>query len=215
MNLVTKSTKLALTAASFFALAASASASDLLDGLNEPAPAQTSNPFAGFYVGAQVGGEFVNLDIDDQFDGIGADGLIGGAHAGYNFCMGSFCTGPYVEGSWSNVDTNLFGTDILYQEWYAHGGWIAGLNVSNSSFLYGKAAYELQQWSSDAGSLDGDVQAFVLGGGIDTMLTGNTSLGAFIDYVIPHKIEANGTDISDLLDQSEALRAGVKLSIRQ
>jgi hypothetical protein len=207
----------ALLAASVIFSPNFANASDIFDGrLNQDSDQPVvSNPFAGFYVGAQVGGEFANLDIEDQFDGLGADGLIGGVHGGYNFALGNFVTGPYIEASWSNVDLNAGGVDLLYQEWYAQGGWIAGLNVSNASLVYVKAAYEFQQWNSDAGKLDGDVQAFVLGGGIDTMLTGNTSIGVFADYIIPHKIEANSVDITDMLEQSEAMRAGLKLTIRQ
>jgi outer membrane immunogenic protein len=66
MNLTTKSTKLFVTAASFFALAASANASDLLDGVLDQSadqPAGVSVNWSGVYVGGRVGVGNANHDL--------------------------------------------------------------------------------------------------------------------------------------------------------
>lgn len=210
-----KSSMAALAVA--MAFSAPVGATDLLDEKYDPASQyqeQIANPFAGFYVGAQVGGQFTNVDIEDQFDGLGADGLIGGIHGGYNFCAGNFCTGPYVEGGWSSVDSNLAGIELYAQEWYAQGGWLVGYRAWKSSLIYAKAAYEFSSWKVFE-TVDSDVESYVLGGGIDTLVGEHVSVGVFADYIVPNTIDIGGTDVTDALEQSESLRAGLKITVRQ
>jgi outer membrane immunogenic protein len=209
--------------ATLFAVSAPANAADVYgrDEVPESSYAQPDyNPFAGWYFGLQGGGQFTNIDINDQFDGIGADGLIGGAHAGYNMQMGSLVTGPYVEGGFSNVNVDInFGAgasgDLLSQDWYAQGGWLVGVEVYDKTLVFGRAGYEYAKWSSDFFSETVDVYSFVLGGGIETMIAANVSIGLTADYLIPHEIEVDSTNLTDLLDASEQLRAMARITYRQ
>jgi outer membrane immunogenic protein len=79
--------------ATLFSVSA-ASASDLLDGLNEPAPEQAQVNWTGLWVGAVGGYNFFNSELDyfagdeDQVhgnvDGLGAEGFFGEAQLGYD-----------------------------------------------------------------------------------------------------------------------------------
>lgn len=174
----------------------------------------SSNPFAGFYVGVQAGGQFTNIDVMDQFDGIGADGFVAGGHAGYNFAGGRFVFGPYVEGGFSNVNTDISGFDALKQDSYVQLGGLAGYVVGSATLISVHGGYEWSQWGSDLGTGDIDVGAFVLGGGIDTMIAPHVSLGAKVDYLVTDSIEVSGFDASDLVE-AESLRATLRLTYRR
>lgn len=176
---------------------------------------RAANLFAGWYVGVQGGGQFTNIDVIDQFDGIGADGLIGGIHAGYNLSLGRLVTGPYVEGSLSNVNVDLAGQDLLVQDWYVQGGWLVGVNVSPSTLLSAHLGYEWAKWSSDLYDEEADVRSFAIGGGIDTIVASHVTFGVKLDYLIPHSIEVDSHDVTDFLDASESLRVMGRLTYRQ
>lgn len=198
-------------------IAGTASAADLGgsykdDGVNVEL---SRNPFAGFYFGIQAGGEFVNIDVYDQFDGIGADGLIGGVHAGYNFASGRFVFGPYVEAGLSNVNTEVGGQDLLVQDWYGQLGMLAGYVVGKSTLISIHAAYDHSEWGSDFGNLDLQVGAVALGGGVETMVADHVSLGLKLDYLVPVSVDANGADITDYVEKSEGFRGQLKLTYRR
>ncbi len=181
------------------------------------------NPFGGFYLGAQVGGQFTNIDIAPpglDFDGIGADGLIGGLHAGYNACVNRVCFGPYVEGGFGAVNSSINGTDIVSQDYYVQGGVMLGYMVGKASLISVHGGYDYAKWSSEvltAYNQDDDitVSSFVVGGGVDTMLTSNISLGLKVDYLMFSNVDANDQDYTDFLDQSESLRAQLRLTYRR
>jgi opacity protein-like surface antigen len=173
------------------------------------------NVFQGFGVGVHGGGQFTNIDIMDQFDGIGADGLVGGIHAEYLFGFGSLRVGPYIEGGISNVNTEIQGQDLINQDHYYGGGIKAGAVVWNSTLVYGKLGYEWSKWSILDDEADADVESVVLGAGIETMLMPHVSLGLEASYITPLNIEVEGDDITDLLEESESLRVIGKVSWRQ
>src|SRR6185503_4648314 len=170
--------------------------------------------FVGLGVGVHGGGQFTNIDILDQFDGIGADGLVGGIHAEYLFAVGGFRVGPYAEGGFSNVNTEIGGTDILNQDSYFGGGIKAG-HVFGNALIFGRVGYEWAQWSSDVFSGDIDVDSLVLGGGVDFMIARNVSVGLSADYLVPLNVEAGGTDVTDFVDESESLRVLARVTWRQ
>jgi opacity protein-like surface antigen len=177
--------------------------------------------FQGLGIGVHGGGQFTNVEIgegDFSFDGVGADGLVGGIHGEYLFAMGSFRVGPYVEGSLSNVNTNIEGfggeLDLLNQEYYYGGGVKAGMVAFNSALIYARAGIERAKWEF-AEAIDVDVDSFVLGGGVETMVTSNVSVGLGLDYVTPFNIEADGHDVTDLFEETESFRGTLRLTWRQ
>jgi opacity protein-like surface antigen len=177
------------------------------------------NPFAGFYIGADAGGEFANIDILDTFDGIGADGLTGGVHAGYNLCVNRVCFGPYIEGGLSNVNTDIGGFDLITQDYYVQGGAMIGYMVGNATLISVHAGYDYSAWSSDVLPLLGvsddiTVGAIAIGSGIDTMIARNLSLGVKVDYLMVNGVDLDNTDITDAIEESEAFRAKVRLTYR-
>ena len=92
------STIISLTAASFFALAASANATDIFDARNDALadPAPQAVNWSGLWVGALGGMNFFNSELDyfkhkgddnethANIDGLGSEGLFGEAQIGYD-----------------------------------------------------------------------------------------------------------------------------------
>lgn len=212
-------TRLLKTSASAAVLAISLAGSALAADLTKGDPtgsdyASYKAAFQGLGIGVHGGGQFTNIDVVDQFDGIGADGLIGGAHAEYLFGFGTFRAGVYAEGGISNVNTEIFGQDLLNQDWYAGVGVKAGAVVWNSTFIYGKAGYEISKWSIAEDLAEADVESVVVGGGVETMLMPNVSVGLEANYVVPLSVEVESKDATDLVEESESLRALLRLTYR-
>lgn len=206
-----------VSAAAILLGASSAFATDLKDAKTDflgLSSAKVDNPFAGFYGGLQAGGQFTNIDVMDQFDGIGADGLIGGAHVGYNMCSGRVCFGLYGEGGLSNVNVELGGQDALIQDWYAQGGALIGYVAGKSTLISVHAGYDWSAWSSDFTDADIDVGAYVIGAGIDTMIADRVSLGVKVDYLIADSVEVESHDVTDAVEKSEGLRVLGRITYR-
>jgi hypothetical protein len=203
---------IAVFLAALFA-AGAAHAADLRDPIAKIDQLAAGNaPFTGFYAGIEAGGQWTNLNFADTFDGIGADGGIAGAFAGYDFALAPrFRAGVYVNGGFSNVNTEIGGFDLLSQDDYIGAGARLCVLVSNSSQICGKAGYEWQNWSSDLISADVDVGQIVLGGQLETTLAEHSSFHITADYLKPNNVEIGGTDVTDAVKKSESLRvlAGV------
>ena len=210
-----------ITAASLVALFAAtpALAADLGGSTKDDVDYSANGPaFVGFGVGIHAGGQFSNVEIADgefSFDGIGADGLVGGLHVEYLFPVGRFRVGPYLEGGFSNVNTNIeLGSDVdlLNQENYYGGGIKAGVVVSET-LIYGRFGLERSNWDV-VENFSAEVDSLVIGGGIETMIAAHTSLGVEGTYHDVFNVEAEGLDVSDYLDESEGLRGVVRLTYR-
>lgn len=173
--------------------------------------------FIGLGIGVQGGGQFTNIDINDEFDGIGADGLVGGLHAEYlfGFGLGRFRVGPYVEGGISNVNVEIGGFDALNQDAYYGGGLKAGVVAFGSSLISARIGLERALWSTDFSDIDINVDSVVIGAGIETMVARNVSIGLTLDYLTPFNIEADGHDLTDLLDETEGFRGMARITYRQ
>jgi hypothetical protein len=170
-------------------------------------------PFQGAAVSVELGGQFTNLDIDDQFDGIGADGLVGGGSVEYLFGVGGFRVGPYVNGGISNVNTEIMGQDIFNQDWFLGAG-IKGGPVVGNTLIYGKLGYEISQWTIGDDDADADVESVVVGGGVETMIADHVSLGLEAVYAVPLSVEVESHDVTELLEESESLRVVGRVSYR-
>lgn len=206
-------------ALSLILLSSGAYAADINGSLKDSPSDEISfgrNPFSGFYVGLNAGGEFANIDVMDTFDGIGADGLIGGIHAGYNMCANRFCFGPYVEGGLSNVNVDVAGFDALTQDYYVQGGLQLGYMVGKATLISVHGGYDYSAWGSDFPIGDDiTVGALVVGGGVDTMLSSNVSLGVKVDYLTVYSADVGNTDITSAVEESEAIRAQLRLTYRR
>lgn len=218
-----KANTIPLIAAGFLAFSAPAQSSDLLDGLlDQSADQPVRTYFQGLAVGIDGGGQFTSLQINgedgDYLDGLSSDGLIGGVHLEYLLATGRFRAGPYVEGGFSNVNTEVGapGFDIFKQDSYYGTGIKAGITTGGSTLLFARVGYDWSQWSSDdPSSEDADFGSWVIGGGIETMISNNVSLGLGADYLIVHDVEAAGEDLSKIFDDSEMLRIKARLTWRQ
>jgi hypothetical protein len=207
--------------ATLFSVSA-ASASDLLDGLNEPAPAQSQTYFSGIAVGIDGGGQFTSVQLNGfggSFDGISSDGVIGGAHAEYLFAVDRFRFGAYGEGGFSNVNTRLEtpgpSGDLLKQDSYYGTGLKAGVTAGGSTLLFARVGYDWSQWDFAEGVADADVGSWLIGGGVETMISENLSFGLGADYLLVDDVEAAGADYTSVFEDSEMLRVKARLTWRQ
>ena len=121
----------------------------------------------------------------------------------------------YGEGGFSNVNTTLVGFDALNQDWYVQGGLLAGYLINRTTMASFHSGYEISKWSTDLSNEDIDVGAWVIGGGLDTMVSENVSIGLKLDYLIPQSVEAAGFDVTNFVEDSEGLRAQFKLTYRR
>jgi outer membrane immunogenic protein len=183
------------------------------------------NPFAGLAIGVHGGGQFNATKLDDgenSFDGISSDGFVGGAQLEYLFSADKFRFGPYLEGGFSNVDTNLNLVGLsaeLNQDHYYGLGVKAGVMVTPLTMVFARAGYEWSKYNLTADNTginfideDADVGVWKVGGGVQTMVAPDVSLAVNVDYLMVDDIEAVGEDLTKFLDESEGLRSTLGLS---
>lgn len=180
------------------------------------------NPFGGFYAGVDIGGQFTNITITDPHtdnelvDGLGGDGLVYGGNVGFNIAAGRFVFGPYVRAGFSSVSSEILGLEVSMDN-YIQTGALVGIQLGNSSLVSFRVGYEWSQWEASGGGdkIEADVSGLVFGGGIETLLAPQVSLGLDVDYVTFTNIEADGIgDLSEILDKSDALRVTLGLKYR-
>lgn len=163
------------------------------------------NPFAGAYLGAELGGQFTALRVLGE-DVAAGDGLTYGAKAGYNFSAGRFVFGPYVRGGFANLDIG----DVLEMKDYIQLGGSVGYQLGEDSLISAHLGYEWQDW--EALRHDIDASGLVFGGGLETMLSKGVTIGLNLDYVQLTDAKVQGVgDISRFTKESDAFRitAGV------
>ena len=184
-----------ILAASFFALAASANASDLLDSLNDPAPQATSIDWSGGYISGYGGYAIGTGSLEDSPWGISFESSILSAQVGYDIVRGRFLFGPFAEYTYITDDA---AEDV--DDWAL--GARAGVIVTPSTLFYGSLAWA--QLGDDDESLNG------LRAGLGTEFAISDSL--FIDT----KVNYTWYDLEEDNDTFDAgdLRALVGLKIK-
>lgn len=219
---------IAIALAALVAFAAPVKAADMFtpDTADYEAPVYA---FTGFGLGIDGGGQFNATQLNGEFegeesevpfsfDGVSSDGLVGGAHLEYLFAVERFRLGAYGEGGFSNVNTDVeIGSesgDLLKQDSYYGTGLKVGATVYGGTLLYARAGYDWSQWKAFE-EVDADVGSWLIGGGIDTMIADRWSLGLGVDYLIVDDVDAAGKDLSDIFEDSEMIRAKVRLTYRQ
>jgi opacity protein-like surface antigen len=217
-----------LIASAVSAIAMSAaSAADIYtpDGLKDTfTEDRNTTYFQGLGVGVDVGGEFTSIAVTDgpfEFDGVSADGLVGGIHLDYLVALDPEQLtrfGIYSEGGFSNVDTTFSPApgeiDVLNQGHYYGLGLKAGVVVYDKTLLFARFGYEWSQWNF-LENTDVDVGSWAVGGGIDTMVSEEWSLGLEGTYLFVDSVDVDGIgDVTPYFEESEAGRIKARLTRR-
>jgi hypothetical protein len=177
------------------------------------APAAKGAAFTGLSLYGFAGGEFANVSVDG-LDGIGADGLTGGLGLGYDVaCGGALRCGVWIEGGASNVAVTYGGADLLSEDYFGAAGARVGV-VWGSSLVYGRAGYQLSEWSSDLTTQNISTQWWLVGGGIETRLREHLSIGVDATYLRLNAADVGIQSVTGDVDGTEALRATLRLIYR-
>jgi len=202
-----KMKKLVLAASILAASAMSASAADLAARpyTKAPAPAVVAYDWSGFYIGLHAGYassdprfDFVtaghyNLVPGNSF-GFGADGFMGGGHAGYNWQRSNFVFG--LEGSVSYTDLRGNAISPFFpasDTFHTKQEWIATvtprLGVTSGAWLFyvkgGVAFTELRtriQDTFDYNERNETKTGWTVGGGVEWMVSPNWIVGVEGNY---------------------------------
>jgi opacity protein-like surface antigen len=175
-------------------------------------------PFTGLGVGVDIGAAFAAIAIEDEFDGISADGITYGGHLEWLFGYGnsSLRFGPYAQIGGSTVNTELGDDDALTLDFYYGAGAKAGV-VFNQTLLSVHLGVEWQRWGSDLADIEIDSSWLNAGVGIEFAVQKNVSVGLEASYL--SLLDAEGDhgigDIGDELDESEQLRVQFRVTFRQ
>jgi outer membrane immunogenic protein len=169
--------------------------------------------WTGFYIGANVGGTFGDVDLEgvsedtdyvnissgDVFN-FSADGVLGGAQLGYNFEMSGWLFGLEVEGHGMDFDTaeavNAEGDIVsIESEWGATATARLGFILNANSLLYVKGGYATGNINTSyldtvgtpntTGLLETDEthHGWVVGAGFEHAIGEHTSFGVEYNYI--------------------------------
>lgn len=181
-----------------------------------PAIASPAYDWTGFYVGASVGaGESVNdLSLFGLgINGISGDGLFGELNAGYDHDFGSFVAGLMVDGNYSGISADLgpsslksnYGFDVLGR---------VGMKVNPSTLAYVLGGYSWAHFKSPTpigpGSASWNSSGFSVGGGLETAVTTNTTLGIEYRYAQFGREDFGSAGLFELRPSSHTVRVGLK-----
>ena len=169
--------------------------------------------WTGFYIGANVGGAFgdvnltgvsetttyVNILAGEEFK-FEPDGVLGGLQIGYNYQMSDWLFGLEVEGHGMDFDSAL-GVSIepdvasIESEWGATATARLGFILNASSLLYVKGGYatgnikttylDTSGTPNTTGSFETDEihHGWVVGAGFEHAIGDNTSFGVEYNYI--------------------------------
>lgn len=163
-----------------------------------------AEPFAGPYVGAEVGLD--NYEVKDTgIDGLSGNGIVGGVYAGYDMPLGTNLfagveVNASLSGAKSTYDDGVDVARVKARETYGASARL-GYMLNDSTALYGRAGWANTKFKASlngvsAGSDHDD--ALVLGAGVETRLGAATSL----------RLEYNRVDYSDFIKNNQ-IKAGV------
>lgn len=151
--------------------------------------------WTGFYVGgaAGAGASVHQIDVPPvglEFNGLGGEGVFGELNVGYDHDFGNWVAGVMVDARYSgmtselkvpggsiNLDTD-YGFDVLGR---------VGMKVNESTLAYVLGGYSWQHFDLNASSpigdiLDWDSSGFSVGGGLETAMSSNVTVGLEYRY---------------------------------
>jgi outer membrane immunogenic protein len=175
-----------LASAAGVAVSPLAQAADLPTKVRAPVAAPVVvDSWAGFYIGGHVGGGAVrNSLFGDDYN---TTTFIGGGQIGYNFQTGGLVWGIEADGSWLSGKKETHESGGTYG---THFPWLAtvrgrlGVAFGNSmAYVTGGVAFtkikaSFVECSDCQGSYSKTKTGWVLGGGVEHMLTRNWTIGA-------------------------------------
>lgn len=183
--------------------------------------APESNPFAGLYVGGEVGAETNDITLSlgeaGTFSGISADGFRTGVYGGYTLCGPVICAG--AEAAYGLADANVeFGPygDLLEAEDYLKA--VATLKARFGNAYVGiRGGYEWQTWTAGnsqiGGELDVDTGWWVVGAEVGVMPLAGGVVRLAADYAMLDAIEVDGASGAGNDEITKALEDTDKLTI--
>lgn len=168
--------------------------------------------WTGFYIGANVGGMFGDVDLSGVSEATGyidfsagnainfsPDGVLGGLQLGYNYGFGDWLIGFEAEGHGMDFDDALaFGASSevsVESEWGATATARLGFILNASSLLYVKGGYATGNVKTTyiddvgtpitTGTLETDEthHGWVVGAGFEHAIGENTSFGVEYNYI--------------------------------
>ena len=160
-----------------------------------PAIETVAYNWTGFYVGVAGAAGAAVTEFSgggSSFDGVGGEGVRGEINAGYDYDFGSFVAGVMVDAHYGNGKTELnigFGGPSLNIDAKADYGFDilarAGMKVNESTLAYALGGYSWQNFEIEASATgagsetlaEWDVDGFTIGGGLETALTSNVTVG--------------------------------------
>jgi outer membrane immunogenic protein len=168
-------------------------------GVSFAAPAYD---WTGFYVGGALGAGAVVHDlslnlgpVSADANGVGGEGVFGEANVGYDHDFGTWVAGVMLDARYSGISTDInvpalgfdakleadYGFDVLAR---------AGMKVNESTLAYVLGGYSWQHFDLNAAAggapstslIDWDSSGFSLGGGLETAVTDNVTVGLEYRY---------------------------------
>ena len=162
--------------------------------------------WTGFYVGANAGYGWGNVNVGDVFFGGNAsigdlDGFVGGGQVGYNYQIGQFVLGVEadIQGADLNTGSNAFG-DRVRTEYFGTVRARAGLAFDRfMPYVTGGWAY-------------GNVKTTVGGlGSTDKTHTGGYAIGAGLEYAFTNNLIAGVEYLYVDLGEKNVFNSGIKV----
>lgn len=151
-----------------------------------PTPTQD---WTGGYLGGQLGWGWARGDGTNTFDGVDldADGVIGGVTGGYRYDFGNWVVGGELQYDWSDIefseiDLGSASIDVddqgrLSDIWRVKG--VAGYDLGRT-LVYGSVGWAGA--TAEIGDESYDSTGWVVGAGVDYMLTDRFSVGGEVMY---------------------------------
>jgi outer membrane immunogenic protein len=149
--------------------------------------------WTGFYIGVAGAAGAAVTELSGggaSLDGIGGEGVRGEINAGYDYDFGSFVAGIQVDAHYGDIKSELdldFGGSSVDIDATADYGFDiiarAGMKVNESTLAYVLGGYSWQNFEIDlpsgviADDVEWDVNGFSIGGGLETAVTSNMTVG--------------------------------------
>ncbi len=143
--------------------------------------------WTGFYAGAQLG--WGSGSADTGAADIDHDGAIGGLNVGYRHDFGQFVLGGEAQYDWANLDLD---DDAGSIDNVARLKAIAGYDAGRS-LVYGSAGWT--RASAEVGGEDYSDSGWVIGAGMDYLVTDRVTLGGEIQYHRFDDFDDTGIDV--------------------
>lgn len=186
--------------------------------------------WSGFYVGGALGAGEVVHDLslnlpplaDVSLKGIGSEGMFGEGSVGYDHDFGSWVGGIMLDARYSGIESKLdldtiagvtgkvkadYGFDVLGR---------IGMKVNESTLAYVLGGYSWQHFKAsissrtDSESIDWNSSGFSVGGGLETAVSTNATVGLEYRYSRYAKEDFDTDGLLNVRPTSHTVRLGLK-----